>query len=203
MKIWLNDLEIAEFIESEATLGVLLASVQNQHIPADHVISEIWIDDEPLTSERLTAWKDRPISEFSETRILAPHRRALAVKGIRLVAAGLAQSQEQLQSIGDSLAQGKTGEAMHTLLGYVSVWNGVQQTVESVCRLLGKNLNELHESLHLSDHFGRLSEQLQELKNALQAGDMVLIGDLLNYEFKDMTHQWEKILNDLADHVAA
>jgi hypothetical protein len=44
-----------------------------------------------------------------------------------------------------------------------------------------------------------LSEQLGQLKGALEAGDLVLLGDILDYEFGPITESWQEMLEQLAD----
>ncbi len=74
MRLLLNGRELSGVLPGDATLGVALLEVQKHHISEDEVIAAVAIDGQPLTAERLSDWKDRPVSEFSETHIEAPLR---------------------------------------------------------------------------------------------------------------------------------
>ena len=210
MKLLLNNEEVTDAISPDATLGVALATVQESHIAEDHVVSAVWIDGEPLTAERLSTWKDRPVSDFSEARIDAPLRNTLASEGLRMIAQGLGETAEQREQIVDDICQGRTSDAMTKLTTYLDVWNTTQQTTASVCRLLCLDVDTAcsdsppadlpNEARLIGERIGQLTSQLQELKSALQASDLVLVGDILDYEFGNITENWREMLEKLADH---
>jgi len=88
----------------------------------------------------------------------------------------------------------------------------LQQSLGAVERLLEIDLDtvELYsrvgeegEPSLLTDHILRLSGQLAEMKAALEGGDLVMLGDILDYEFSDLTETWGAILGELADRFDA
>lgn len=245
MNILLNGEKLAGIAQEGETLGTVLLAVQDQHISEDEVVSTIWVDDEPLTAERLAAWKHRPVGDFCEARIEAPSRNSLAINGLQMVAQGLSDSGQQREQIVDDICQGRSGDAMTRLAHYLHLWDTTQKTVGSVSRLLNIDPTHSQEAQETTDtpratntmdttdatnatdaadavdatdaadvsetayqarvvaeQANQLTEQLQELKSALEAGDMVLVGDILDYEFGDITENWCNMLNGLADHLA-
>ncbi|MBN1435929.1 MAG: hypothetical protein JW936_02545 [Sedimentisphaerales bacterium] len=209
MKVLLNSKELEGVVPQNATLGMALASVQEAGIDDENVISAIWVDDEPLTAERLSIWKDRPATDFTEARIEAPTRKSLVYRGLTMIAQGLRESTTQREQIVDDVCQGQTSQAMDKLVDYLRIWNAVQQTMLSVGRLMGVDLTTTENSGHMagipdaelvSQRIGQLTEQLSELKTALENSDLVLVGDILDYEFGDMTSNWCELLDQLADH---
>ena len=210
MKLLLNGQEV-EFVQPEqATLGAALTAVQDNHISEDQVISTIFIDGEPLTAERLAEWRDRPVDDFDEAHIESLKRNILAARGLRMVAAGLAQSGTQREQIVNHLGQGRSTEALKMLNEYLQVWNTTQQSLASVARLLDINFDSMEVSVPADDSvnpqarpllesFNHLTAQLQQLKSALQAQDLVLLGDILEYEFGPLTENWQDMLAQLAD----
>ena len=189
----------------ETTLGAVLLAVQEEDLADEAVISEVWVDDEALTAERLAELKDRPVSSFGEARIEAPDRNTLAIQSLRDLAARLGASGVEREELVEAICQGRSGEAMAKLSSYLAVWNGCQQTIGGVCRLLAVQLEGPAEGEAgdarlgaVVEQLGRLGEQLGELRSALQAGDWVLIGDILDYEFGDITEGWCEALEGLA-----
>lgn len=210
MRLLLNGRELSGVLPGDATLGVALLEVQKHHISEDEVIAAVAIDGQPLTAERLSDWKDRPVSEFSETHIEAPLRKLLAADGLRVLSEGLRESQSTRLEIVEGVSQGRTGEAMERLSVYIGTWDIAQKSMSSACRLLDFDIDGIDRTGDLSGYpaevcamlegVGRLTDQLQEVKSALEASDLVLLGDILDYEFGEITDQWCSMLDSLAGH---
>ena len=210
MRVLLNDRQLDGHTPEQATLGSALIAVQDGHIGQDEVISEVWVDGEMLTAEKLSEWKDRPAEDFTEARIEAPTRNTLACKGLRLASEGLGQSDSDRDQIVQAICQGQSSEAMEKLTGYLQLWDGIQQTLGSACRLLGVDPESLEttaapadqqqsQAVKVSEQIGLLTEQLRQIKTALENGDLILLGDILDYEFGAVTNNWVQLLDSLAD----
>ncbi len=211
MKLLLNDKEVTETVPENASLGAALMVVQEQHIGQDEVISTILIDDEPLTADLLAEWKNRPVEEFDSVHIEAPKRNLLASQGLRLLSEGLSESNEQREEIVDHICQGRHTQAMNMLTGYLNLWDSIQQSLGSAARLIEVDLDslEVYESagndvaMRVADRIHQLTEQLKQLQDALEAQDLVLLGDILEYEFGPLTDDWQHMLEQLADRFEA
>jgi hypothetical protein len=207
MKLILNDREVTDAIPDNASLGAALLAVQELHISQDEVISTILVDDEPLTADLLSEWKNRPVEEFASVQIEAPKRNLLASQGLRLLSEGLSESKEQREEIVDHICQGRHRQAMEMLTGYLNLWDSIQQSLGSAARLIEVELDSLEiydpsgndEVQKVADRIHQLSAQLKQLQEALQAQDLVLLGDILEYEFGPLTNDWQQMLEQLAD----
>ena len=207
MKLLLNDQEVTDTVPGNATLGAALTTVQELHISADEVISTILVDDEPLTADLLAEWKNRPVEEFGRVQIEAPKCNLLASQGLRLLSQGLSESNEQREEIVDHICQGRHTQAMELLTGYLNLWDSIQQSLGSAARLIEVDLDSLEiyeptgndEVQRVADRIHQLSEQLKQLQDALEAQDLVLLGDILEYEFGPLTEAWQQMLEQLAD----
>ncbi len=210
MKLLLNGQELTEMEPAPTTLGAALVTVQEQHITDDQVISTVYVDGEPLTAERLAEWRDRPVDDFEEAHIESLKRNMLAARGLRIVAQGLGESRAERDQIVEHLGQGRSTEAMKMLNGYLQVWSTAQQSLASAGRLMEIELDTIEvnppsnetddeQARPLLELFHHLTKQLKELKSALKAQDLVLLGDILEYEFSPLTDNWQKILIQLAE----
>ena len=207
MKLLLNEQEVTDSVPESATLGAALTAVQEQHIAEDEVISTIVVDDEPLTADLLSEWKNRPVEEFSSVQIEAPKRNLLASQGLRLLSQGLSESSEQREEIVDHICQGRHSQAMELLTGYLNLWDSIQQSLGSAARLIEVDLDSLEvyessepdEVKRVADRIHQLNEQLKQLQDALEAQDLVLLGDILEYEFGPLSEDWQHMLEQLAD----
>jgi len=207
MKLLLNEQEVTDSVPESATLGAALTAVQELHISDDEVISTIVVDDEPLTADLLAEWKNRPVEEFGRVQIEAPKRNLLASQGLRLLSQGLFESNEQREEIVDHICQGRHRQAMDMLTGYLNLWDSIQQSLGSAARLIEVDLDSLEvyessesdEVKRVADRIHKLSDQLKQLQDALQAQDLVLLGDILEYEFGPLSNDWQQMLDQLAD----
>jgi len=207
MKLLLNDQEVTEAVPEDVTLGAALTAVQERHIGEDEVISTILVDEEPLTADLLSEWKNRLVGEFGKVQIEAPKRNLLASSGLRLLSQGLSESNEQREEMVDHICQGRHSQAMEMLTGYLTLWDSVQQSLGSAARLIEVDLDTLeieessgtNEVQMVADRIQQLSEQLKQLQDALEAQDMVLLGDILEYEFGPLAEAWRQMLEQLAD----
>ncbi len=210
MKLLLNGQELDNIQPEPETLGAALFTIQDQHIQGDQVISTIHIDGEPLTAELLAEWKDRSIEDFDEAHIEALKRNSLAARGLRILNEGLIESKNDRDQIVDHLCQGRSSEAMKMLNGYLQVWNGAQQSLLSAGRLLEVEIESIEvfypnnaadgsETGTLSGVLSSLTNNLKEIKSALEAQDLVLLADILEYEFGPLTENWSDMVMQLAD----
>jgi len=184
---------------------MLLNTVQQENLSEDEVISAVYVDGEPLTADLLRQWKARPVRDFCETRIEAPITTVLACTSLRSIADALRESTEDRRQIGDLLCKGRSTDALGKLQNYLNMWNGVQQSLAGVCRLLDVELESLEiyssggEPRIVPDLIHDLAAQFQQIKTSLEAGDFVLMGDILEYEFSTLTDTWAAMLEELAD----
>jgi len=210
MKLLLNGQRLDNIQPEPETLGAALFAVQEQHIREDQVISTIRVDGEPLTAELLAEWKNRSVDDFDEAHIEATTRNLLAARGLIILADGLAASKTDRDEIVDHLRQGRSSEAMTMLNSYLQIWSGTQQSLLSAVRLLEIDIESIEiyrpdsESGEpkvgsLNDVLDSLTNNLKEIKSALEAQDMVLLGDILEYEFVPLTENWRDMLTQLAD----
>ena len=210
MKLLLNG-RVLDHIQPESeTLGAVLCAIQNQHLSENQVISTIHVDGESLTAELLAEWKNRSVADFDEAHIVAIKRNLLAAQGLRILIDGLAESKNDRDQIVDHLCQGRSSQALPLLNGYLQIWNGVQQSLSSAGRLLEVDFETIEiyfpdsESGEpkvgsLKDVLDSLTNNLKEIKSALEARDLVLLGDILEYEFGPLTENWQDMLTQLAD----
>lgn len=203
MKMLFNGRELDNFVTHGATLGSALAAVQEQKVGPDNVISQIWVDGEMLTAERLSDWKTRPANEFNETRVEVQSRKHLISMGLKTIRQGLIESSDLRNTTVTALQQGQIDQAMRSLADYLNLWNTTQQSIASACRIMDCELETLHltepdQSLNISEQISNLTARLQDVKNALENGDFVLLADILNYEFGDLTSTWEMLIDIIA-----
>ncbi len=209
MKLMINSQEIEATPPEGSSFSAALQFVQDNFIPEGDVITKILVDGEVLIPQRLNDWRDLPMSDFEEMNVFTEPCKSFSAKGLRIIADELLKSEDQRKELIEKIGQGNSQEAMTMLTDYLNVWNTVQMTLGSACRLMGLEMESLDiydphqgaslQSRPLTDYFEQISEQLEEIKSSLEAGDFVLMSDILDYEFSDITTTWHAMLLQLAD----
>ena len=96
------------------------------------------------------------------------------------------------------LEQGQAPIALRDLGELLSAWQQVQLTFEGLTKLLKIDLTrQLVGARPAADLLDEFHAQLQEVAKALQAQDMVLLGDVLQYELDTGLAHWNDVLATL------
>ena len=205
MELYINSEPIELEIDATESLGVILGTVQSNFIDQGDIVTGMLIDGEVVSPEMLAEMKTKPACEFDEVNLIVRAANKFAAEGLLTIAEHLENSIVLRKEVVEYLQQGNSQEAMTTLNDYVTFWAGLQSTLGSACRIVGVDIAELEvfgESNSggqlIMEHVNSLTSQLTEIKTALEDGDLVLLGDILEYEFSDITDDWRGILKNLA-----
>ncbi len=205
MDIYINSEPIVLEYDNSDTLSEVLNLVQNNFFEPNHIVTGIIIDGEVIQPERLAELKVKSVDCFGEINLVVRPANRFAAEGLMTVSDHLEYSVGLRTEVVDALQQGRTQHAMEKLGEYVKFWSGLQTTLGSACRLLGLEVDKLEvfddedsEPILLMDYIQELTNQLGEVKSALESGDLVLLGDILGYEFADLTDSWRSLLHKLA-----
>lgn len=208
MKLLVNGEDVNNALPENATLADALQAIEDNNVADSDVITSVLIDGEPLTAERLSIWKGRSVDEFSEADVEIKPRSSFAAEALQLIADRLLESSSQRDQIVELLGRGRSGEAVQMLPGYLQTWDAVQQNLASATRLMNIEIESLvvfdnsdpssPQERSVSEQIGLLAEQLGQVKSAIEAGDLVLLGDIIDYEFSTLTDTWHNMLLQLA-----
>ena len=205
MEVYINSEPIEVAIDPEDSLADVLSMVQSNLIDQGDIVTGILIDGEVVDPDILAELKSQPSGEFGEVILSVRPANKFAAEGLMTISMHLENSIGLRKEVVDFLQQGNSQDAMVKLNEYVTFWAGLQSTLGSACRLLGVDVAELevfdtdgNDGQMVMTFVNTLSEQLNEIKSALESGDFVLLGDILEYEFGDLTDDWLGILQKLA-----
>lgn len=207
MNLLVNNQNAQDLIGQNDTLSAVLQNVQENCVASQEVITSVLIDDQALTAQQLSEWQKRPADEFGEIHVTVESRNTFASRGLREMATELTHAGQYRAQMVDYIADGNSTEAMTILGDYMQTWHTTQQALNSVCRLMDTdpsslqifNSNSPKKQKPVADYINLLSEQLNKVKSALDAKDMVLLGDILEYEIEEVSDSWQNLLLQLAE----
>ena len=84
---------------------------------------------------------------------------------------------------------------MERLSGCFSTWQHAQESVLKTAQLLRIDLNTVRVGdRSLTDLLREFTDQLRQIKSALENRDFVLLGDILEFEITQTSSQWRSAL---------
>jgi hypothetical protein len=198
MRVLIDQQPVDVHVQADQLLASVLELVRSRVAQQRRVVGRIVIDGQAIPVAELDLWLTRPCDEVGQVEVETACPRELARQTLGAVGSLLGDISKLGRGSADKLLAGQTGKAMEMLLGCLNLHKAVQEAVSQVVRLTGLNLKELRIGDQTAEQVTQeLAGQLVAVKSALEAGDFVVLGDLLNYEFPKATGQWQAILAEL------
>ncbi len=194
--------EVAE--QADLLLADLIDSVRRIVAQSDRVLANIAVEGQRVPADELGEWLARPCEGLGQVAFETADPRALARDALGQVAGLFGDCAALYQGAVEMLNRNNMPKAMERLAGCLGLFKAAQEAVSEAVALCGLDLSQIHveDGTSLEQAVADVTGQLGELKSALEDRDMVLLRDLLTYEFPGMAEQWQTILSRLDDHLA-
>jgi hypothetical protein len=184
-------------------LGRLVEQVRALAAESRRVLANIAVGGTSVPVEQLDDWLARPCDQAGPVEFETACPRGLARQTIGEVSRLFAENAQLQQGAAEKLAAGATGKAMEQLAGCLGLYKAAQEAVSKAVQLNRLDLDQLKlGSGTMGQAIAALSGQLAEVKAALESHDLVLLADLVNYEFPKIAEQWLAILAELDRQLA-
>lgn len=185
-----------------STLRALIDQVRAD-LPPDRLVVGVARNGQPLVDRELEEWLTRPLSAADRVDLATAGRHELAAEVLREVAGRIEAAGQQQESLAGRLNRGRTAEAVGEFSEFVTGFQACQQVVVQCSELLGCDLTAgSFDGRPVGAHLEELAVRLREVRDALEAGDFVLLADLLHYELPPLCRTWARLLEGLADSIA-
>lgn len=94
------------------------------------------------------------------------------------------------------LQAGEHADALKKLGTCFTTWNSTQESIEKVARLLSIDLDQVQlDESSLQSWLGEFTQQLTDIRSALEARDYVTLSDILAYEAHDTSGRWRQAID--------
>jgi hypothetical protein len=168
------------------TVGQVLSHVQREN----RLVTTLLIDGEEPDLDRIGVVRQAQLrghTLFIETTEPA----IMALDALGEVEEQLRETDRLRSDAVDSLQRGQANRAMEKLSGCFSTWQNAQESVLKVAQLLRIDLEAMWiAGQPLTELLGRFTEQLRQIKTALEHRDFVTLCDILTYEANETSEQW-------------
>lgn len=184
------------------TLRGLLDRVRSEHL-GDRLIVSVAVDGETLSDDQLQVQLGAPVSDGVQIDLETGERGPLVCDALRGLAQEFHNAIATNQQLVDRLNAGQIAEGVRGVADIVQLWQMCHRTIGQCSGLLETDLTQLvTDGATLDSRLQTLIEKLGELREALEAQDIVLLGDIVQYELTPLCETWHQVLNGLAEQVA-
>ena len=185
------------------TLRTLIERIRQAHL-SDRLVVSVAVDGQPLLDQQLGERLDSALDGVERVELASADRRQLATDALREVGKRLEGTGQQQAEIAELLQAGDTPKAMERFAGFLKAWQACHEVIVDCSRLLGQDLTAVeYAGQPVRAHAVELADRLRELRDAFEARDTVLLGDLIRYEMPEMCRTWGGIVDDLAAQIDA
>lgn len=194
MTILLNEQPIQPDLGSDCTLGALLDWVQAHIQTSGSIIVRVEIDGQPLDGPALTGSQNLQIGG-RRVGVSTADQKDLAHTMIGKLAALVEYLGQRQHDIARLLEQGQSAQALTKLGDLLNAWQQVQQAFGSLTQMLRMDLDrQMVGDRPAKSLINDFRGHLEEIQQALQNQDMVLLGDVLQYEMDAAIRNWNDLL---------
>jgi molybdopterin converting factor small subunit len=195
MQVFVDDKPIDEEGIEGSTLGDALRHVQS-NLPAPHkIVAGVLCDGELIPAQDMIASLEKPLAEIDRVDVITSTKEDLVIDVMTHASTTLDESETTSQRVAQLLTEGKSAAARQALGDCIRTWQQIHDAVAqslSILRLDPETIMIRDELL--IDAIGKPRDVLLQIKDALVAGDEVVLADILQYEFADVVQTWHAII---------
>ena len=210
MQVLIDGKTIEDTFPGDATIESTLRRVQQHHCPSSRLVVGIRCDDVEVDGEEIAGKLSERTGTIEKLEVLTSTKHDLVIGAMLQASQALQESESACQRIGEQMNEGQATEGVKALGECLSVWQQIHEAVTKSLTMLQLDPESMFvRDEPLIDLITRPRDVLVQVKQALMAQDYVLLADVLQYEFSDVTETWYAVLNairqaaeDQRDHPA-
>ncbi len=204
MIVTLDGQRVNETFAPDTTLEDLIDRVRAAPPNKDRLIISVSINGQRLDDDELQNSLGLPLEADAQIDLESGDPVTLVTSALRALADNFAEAEQRLPEIADHLSAGDPDQAMRDVGDFVELWQITYRALAQSSGLLGRDLTASSQAGRgVQESVQELVLKLTELREALEARDMVLLADLVRHELPPMARSWSALLTELADEVAS
>lgn len=189
----------ADFIAGKS-LNDALRLVQSDYYSGDRLVVRIACNGCDVAADDMEQALRRPADSYDRLDVYTNTRGELVANVMTEASASLQETDRACREAGDLLSRGRTAEGIEALGECLAVWQQIHDAVGKSIQLLGIDTERVYiQDEPMSVVLGKPKDILTQVKQALEARDMILLADLLMYDLSEVTGQWLSIVRRLRE----
>jgi hypothetical protein len=195
LDLFLDDKKVEDNGVVGGTLEQTLREVQINLCPPRRILVGFRCDGEEIVSAAIAAAMQRPVASFEKLEVFTSTREDLVAETMGQASSSLEETESTTQRVAELLMEGKTVEGIERLGECLHVWQQVHDAVAKSLELLRLDPQKTKvRDQPLLAALEKPKDVLLQIKGALQAQDHVLLADILQYEFAEVTDMWHTMI---------
>ena len=175
-----------------AILADVLAQAREQAARDGRVIASILCDGIDISNEDMDARLAEPADAVDRIDFKTSQPEELVGDALNQALGLLEETDQQREQVVEWLTQGEGQRANEGLVGCFQNWSRIHTAIIQSIAMLDLDVETLQVNGEGIDTvLAEITNQLQQIKEVLLAGDQVLLADLLQYEFEQATNRWK------------
>lgn len=201
MELFVDDSKVDSTALNQGTVEDALRRVQSDLCAPGDTVVAVRCNGEEIPGDTMAQTLRRPLSACERLEVFTGSKAALVTEAMGQALASLEQTDEECQRVAELLTEGKTVDAIQALGDCLGVWQQIHDAVAKSIQILELDLNTtMVKGQPLVQLITKPKEILLQIKNALVSQDHVLLADILQYEFSEVSQQWQEIADALQQH---
>lgn len=182
---------------SFANLEEVLVKVMEEEVAAEHVITDVFVNQEAFTEIYPHHAEDVEIEEIRSVEVRTISVTEMAGEVSKELFTVIRIMQNGAKGVGKFLRQGDVAEGLEVL-----------QDLLDVTRNFLAIISVMHQRFPLSETAvfektsATLDKQLSEMCDVMGEQDWLLLADLLEYEFMPACEEWEQVVGEFVADIA-
>lgn len=199
MEVFIDGSRVEEGF-SRGSLKDALMHVQSSLCAPKQIVVGIRCDGQDVPGNAMAAVLDKPADAFNRVDVVTSTKEKLVIETMTQAAASLQETETACEHVVGLLTDGKASEAIETLGDCLRIWQQIHDAVGKSIQMLDLDPTEITiKDEPMLDLIAQPKETLVQIKQALQAQDYVLLSDVLQYEFGNVTDRWYVLIARLRE----
>lgn len=195
MEVLLDGKEISKSIKAEDTLKDAILHMQQEICPPDHLVIKIQCNGQELVGDEMETGLSKPVSAYEKLEVTTSSRENLITDAMSQASISLQETETSCQQVAEMLTEGNSAEGIEALGQCLQIWQQIHEAVGKSIIMLGIDPdNIMIQDESFETVIRKPKEILLQIKKALQSQDYVMLADILQYEFKEVTDQWHMVI---------
>jgi hypothetical protein len=204
MQLYVDDRRTETESAGTARLSQLLDEIKRRSGSVGRTIVAIACDGIDITGETFASTLAKPVADFQRIDMHTAEPQVLVAQALATAEELLNASHQATQEAVELLAQGKSSAALPRLAECCQAWLKIHEGITNAIAMLNIDPAGLEAGgRKLPALMTEPLDRLRQLRDALTAGDHVLLGDMLTYEFPGAISAWRTLIRAVAAHVQA
>lgn len=198
VQVYVNEKPFECAVAAGETVGDLVARVRESASSPGRLLLGICADGADITGADYAEALVRPADSVARLDFKTGQARDLVADALPFCEEMLDRAEETRQSVIEQLTQGKSAEGLAALGQCCAAWRQVHESIVNALHFLELDAQRLSVGGRpLPESVADMKPPLNQIREALEARDLVLISDVLQYEFEPVIQNWRDTITAL------